>query len=390
MSTNTFAPTSLFKSFNNRQGTLKRGDTAIVVGAGAFGGWTALYLLRHGIKVTLIDAWGSGNSRSSSGDETRVIRSTYGANEFYFDLNVRALELWKEHQKTWNRQVFFNQGVLWLCHYEKCSIVDESIPFSKKHKMEYEYLDKSEISKRFSIVNSGDIHHGYFDPYGGYLKARESTQLVQESFVKEGGRFLNAFVNAGIAEDTQRSGGYAEVMLNDGTKLGADTIIYACGSWLGKLFPGEIGDRIICNKQEVYYFGVPAEHASKYDSFPVWVDADDKDHYYGIPGNASRGFKVGVDRKGKVFDPTNGERTIEPEVLAHARGFLAHRFPGLQDAPLVESRVCPYENSPDGNFIFEQSSQNKKVWYLGGGSGHGFKHGPALGELVARTLVVNH
>ena len=368
MPTNTFAPNSAFNSFSDRRGSLKKGDHAVVVGAGAFGGWTALHLLRSGIKVSLIDAWGSGNSRSSSGDETRVIRSTYGANEFYFDLNVRALTLWKEHQESWNRQVFFNTGVLWLCHKEKCAIVDDSIPFSKKHKMEYEFVSNSDLRKRFDIVNPEDLHHGYFDPYGGYLKARESTQLVQETFIKEGGTYINR-------------------MVSPDEEIEGDTIIYACGSWLGKMFPSEIGNRITCSKQEVYYFGVPADQAKEYDSFPVWVDADDKDHYYGIPGNASRGFKVGVDRRGKPFDPTNGERIVEPEVLAHARGFLSHRFPGLKDAPLVESRVCPYENSEDGNFIFEQHPTKRNVWFLGGGSGHGFKHGPALGELVARALI---
>ncbi|MEI9920485.1 MAG: FAD-dependent oxidoreductase [Bacteroidota bacterium] len=231
MSTNTFAPASFKGLTSNNARKLKHGDTAIVVGAGAFGGWTALYLLRSGIKTTLIDAWGAGNSRSSSGDETRVIRSTYGANEFYFDLNVRALTLWKEHQKSWNRQVFFNTGVLWLCHSEKCSLVDDSIPFSRKHKMEYEYVSKNDLEKRFNLVNPEDLHHGYFDPYGGYLKARESMQLVQETFVNEGGNYINRIVSPG-------------------EKLDADTIIYACGSWLGSMFPKEIGNRITCSKQE--------------------------------------------------------------------------------------------------------------------------------------------
>jgi glycine/D-amino acid oxidase-like deaminating enzyme len=371
MPTNTFAPASFKGLSSNGNKKLKRGDSAIVVGAGAFGGWTALYLLRSGISTTLIDAWGAGNSRSSSGDETRVIRSTYGANEFYFDLNVRALELWKEHQKAWNRQVFFNTGVLWLCHNLKCSIVDESIPFSKKHKMEYEYLATTDLETRYGIVNSKDLHHGYFDPYGGYLKARESMQLVHETFMKEGGHYINRAVQPGEPEKT----------------FDADLVLYACGSWLGKMFPDEIGDRISCSKQEVYYFGAPSDKANSFDSFPVWVDADDNDHYYGIPGNTNRGFKVGVDRRGRSFDSTTDDRILEPEVLAHARKFLEHRFPGLKDAPLLESRVCPYENSPDGNFIFEQSKVNEKVWFLGGGSGHGFKHGPALGEMVARCLV---
>jgi glycine/D-amino acid oxidase-like deaminating enzyme len=380
MSTNTFAPASLKSKFSFNHGVLRHGDSAIVVGAGAFGGWTALHLLRSGVKVTLIDAWGPGNSRSSSGDETRVIRSTYGANEFYFDLNVRALELWKEHEKIWNRQVFHNAGVLWLCHDKDCSVVDDSIPFAKKHKMEYEHLSKSELAIKHPLVNTEDLDHGWFDPFGGYLKARESTQLVNGTFVSEGGAYVNGFA----APSTNP--GKATVIV-DGQQLGADIIIYACGSWLGSMFPNEIGGRIQCSKQEAYYFGVPPASSKAYDSFPVWVDADGRDYYYGIPGNAHRGFKVGVDRRGKPFDPTNGERVSEPEVLSHARGFLSHRFPGLKEAPLVENRVCPYENSPDGNFIFERHPTSEKVWFLGGGSGHGFKHGPALGEMVANSLI---
>ena len=108
MSLNTFSPKS---TFHQPKGLpqLSKNSSVIVIGAGAFGGWTALSLLRKGLKVKLIDAWGAGNSRSSSGDETRVIRSTYGANEFYFDLNVRALQLWQENERHWGKQLFFNK-----------------------------------------------------------------------------------------------------------------------------------------------------------------------------------------------------------------------------------------------------------------------------------------
>src|ERR1041385_3078950 len=163
--TNTFAPVSI--PFQHNKIGLPKGARIAVVGAGAFGGWAALYLLRSGFNVTLIDAWGPGNSRSSSGDETRVIRSTYGANEFYFDLNVRALELWKENQSRWNKQLFFNTGVLWFCYQEKSPLVDDSIPYSKKYKAEYEYLSPADIMKKYPQVNCNDIHHAWFDSYGG-------------------------------------------------------------------------------------------------------------------------------------------------------------------------------------------------------------------------------
>ncbi len=378
--TNTFAPPS--GPFSQNKVGLPKKSSITVVGAGAFGGWTALYLLRSGFDVSLIDAWGPGNSRSSSGDETRVIRSTYGANEFYFGLNVRALELWKENQQRWNKQLFSNTGVLWFCYEERSPLIDDSIPFSKKYKAEYEYLTVNEITKRYPVVNCEDLHHGWLDPHGGYLKARESCQVVNEAFIQEGGKYIQAFGKPGKIS----SGKIENVFLSTGEKITTDVYLFACGAWLGQLFPEMLDHKIIATKQEVYYFGVPKDQAEVYDSMPVWVDLDGHDYYYGIAGNANRGFKIGVDLRGEVFDPTNGERTLNPETLAKARRFIAHRFPGLKDAPLVENRVCQYENSPDGNFIFDQHPEAKNVWVLGGGSGHGFKHGPALGELVANLF----
>ena len=332
--------------------------------------------------MTMIDAWGSGNSRSTSGDETRVIRSGYGSNETYFDMNVRALHLWKENQERFGKQLFFNTGVIWNCYEQTSPLIDDSIPFSIKHKMEYEYLSTTDIQKRFPMINVSDLHHAWLDPYGGYLKARESCQAVFDAFINEGGSFIQAFVQPGKIS----TGRIQNIQLHRGETLTADAFIFACGPWLGKVFPEVLGNTITCTKQEAYYFGVPREFAKQFEQLPAWIDLDGKDFYYGIPGNANRGFKIGVDRRGETFDPTNGERVLNPEVLLHARNFLAHRFPALKNAPLLENRVCPYENSPDGNFIFDNHPEASNLWFLGGGSGHGFKHGPALGEWVAQTL----
>ncbi len=379
---NTFAPPrSLFQSYSAIT-KLELNSSVAVIGAGAFGGWSALYLLRKGLKVTLIDAWGAGNSRSTSGDETRVTRSTYGANEQYFNLNVRALQLWKENQGRWKMKLFFNTGVLWMCYEDKTPIVDDSIPFGIKNNMPYEYLTKNEINKRFPIINTDDLHHAWLDPFGGYLKARESCLAVAEAFVNEGGKFIQASVKPG----TILNGRMNSIDLYQGEKIQADAYLFACGPWMGQLFPNLLGNVITCTKQEVYYFGTPERDSALYDTLPVWVDVDGTDFYYGIPGSVNRGFKIGLDKRGETFDPTIGERTINSDVLAHARKFIGHRFPGLKNAPLIENRVCTYENSPDGNFVFSAHPEASNVILLGGGSGHGFKHGPALGELVANEL----
>ena len=379
----TFAPRNNNKTLAPRRGHLLETNTHItVVGAGAFGGWTALWLRRLGYRVTLIDAWGPGNSRASSGDETRVIRSTYGANETYFDLNVRAIELWREHQHRWNKPLFFNAGVLWFCYEDSPEMIEATQPFMRKHGLEYQYFSPQEAAQKYPHINTNDLHHLVLDPYGGYLKARESCQAVQEAFVRGGGNYLNAFVQPNTIE----KGRLTSLTLSDGSTFVADTFLFACGSWLGKLFPEVLGESITCTKQEAYYLGVPASHTQLFDQMPAWIDLDGADFYYGIPGNAYRGFKIGVDKRGELFDPTNGERIANPDVLAKARAFMSHRFPALKNAPLVESRVCPYENSPDGNFILDTHPEADNCWFLGGGSGHGYKHGPALGEIAAEIV----
>ncbi len=378
---NTFAPSHQPRK-SYELPTVSKKEKVVVVGAGSFGGWSALYLLRKGFQVTLIDSWGPGNSRSSSGDETRVIRSTYGANEVYFDLNVRALELWKENQLRFKKQLFCNAGVIWFCYEDKTPLVDDSIVFANKHKQSYEYLSKKEIEAKYPHVNTDDLHHAYLDAFGGYLKARESCQSVLDAFIQEGGEYIQSFV----IPDKLESDRLNSISLSNGSRVNSDVFLFACGSWLGKMFPDVLSSVITCTRQEAYYFGVPPTHVKAFDTMPVWIDVDGKDFYYGIPGNANRGFKLGVDERGDSFDPNVGDRILNQQVLEKARKFIGHRFPALKNAPVLESRVCPYENSPDGNFVFDKHPNASNVVFLGGGSGHGFKHGPALGELVADVM----
>ncbi len=382
MSLNTFSPHS---TDLHREGLpkLSANSSAIVVGAGAFGGWTALYLLRKGLKVTLVDGWGAGNTLGSSGDESRIIRATYGKNEFYSTLCLRALELWKEHEKAWKRKLFHNTGMLWFCYEERTPLLEESIPFMETHGLEYTYLSQSVLNEKYPLINSRDIHHAYLDASAGFLKAKESCLAVMEAFVQEGGEYIEALVKPGHIVN----GKITELQLRDGSTIRSDAYVFACGSWLGQIFPEVLGNIITCSKQEVFYFGLPKKINNTYASLPVWVDVDGKDFYYGIPGEGQHAFKIGVDKRGATFDPTNGLRAGDPEVLKGAQAFLAHRFPGLVNTPLLSARVCPYENSPDGNFLFDRHPEAENVIFLGGGSGHGFKHGPALGEFVSNSLV---
>ena len=167
--------------------------------------------------------------------------------------------------------------------------------------------------------------------------------------------------------------------------IGGDAFVFACGPWLPKLFPDLLDGRIVPTRQEVLYFGPPAgDPRFAPPALPAWIDFSEE--IYGVPDLEARGFKIAVDRHGAVFDPDTGDR-IAGETLPEIRAYLARRFPGLADAPLVGSEVCQYENTCNGDFLIDRHPEFENVWLVGGGSGHGFKHGPAVGEYVARLVV---
>jgi len=353
-----------------------------VIGAGAFGGWTALHLLRRGAQVTLVDAWGPGNSRASSGGETRVIRGTYGTDGIYTRMVARSLALWKENEARWNRRLYHKTGALWMVSGQDDQYEKESLRSLKDAGLEFEELSSREAAKRYPQINFDGVKWAIYEKDAGYLTARRACELVMEAFIKEGGSFRLASARRGPLE----GGEMQSIELSDGSRLLADQYVFACGPWLGKLFPDVIGNLIAATRQEVFFFGVPAgETRFQEDRMPVWIDHGEK-FIYGIPGNEWRGFKVADDTRGDPFDPTDGERTPSADGIKAARKYLAFRFPALKDAPLVESRVCQYENSPDHNFIIDRHPGAKNVLLVGGGSGHGFKHGPAVGERAADVV----
>ncbi|MFQ5743176.1 MAG: FAD-dependent oxidoreductase [Acidobacteriota bacterium] len=353
-----------------------------VVGAGAFGGWTALHLLRKGARVTLMDTWGPGNSRASSGGETRVIRHTYGPDRIYVDWVNRALQLWRQNGERWHRQLYHQTGVLWMVQeyedYER-----SALPNLTAAGVDYEQFSADGVAHRYPQINPEGIRWAIYEKDAGYLFARRACEAVLEGFLAEGGEFRKARVEPGAF----RGGELEGIRLSDGDTLTADRYVFACGPWLGGLFPEVLGDLILPTRQEVFYFGTrPGDSQYGEGAFPVWADHGER-LWYGIPGAERRGFKVADDSLGGEIDPTTAEREPSDEGLRRARNYMEFRFPGMKGAPLLEARVCQYENSPDGHFIIDRHPEAENLWLVGGGSGHGFKHGPALGEHVAERVL---
>lgn len=354
-----------------------------VIGAGAFGGWTALHLLRAGHRVTLIDAWGPGNSRASSGDETRVLRGGYGPNVIYTRLTARAVTLWRENESRWRLKLFHNNGVLWFSTVRDAAWEEAALKALQDHKLPFESMKPEEAARRFPQINWDGVLTAVLEREAGYLLARRACQAVLEGFLAENGTYRQAQIEPGAIA----SGRMGPLRLHDGSVLAAEQYVFAAGPWLPALFPNVLGGVLTPTRQDIFYFGTPAGDVRFNDThFPTWID-NSATRYYGIPGNQWRGFKVADDTPGSPFDPTHGDRVVSATALAAARAYIARRFPALAQAPVAETRVCQYEMSADGHLIAARHPEAANAFLLGGGSGHGFKFSPALGEQAARWVV---
>jgi glycine/D-amino acid oxidase-like deaminating enzyme len=276
---------------------------------------------------------------------------SYGPSEIYTRSSMRSLALWKEVCPS----LFRNTGVLVTGAASDPYLIATRETLARCD-IRHDYLKHAAIRKQFPQITLDPNTTGIWEPDSGVLMARRAVQAVVET-----------------------SGADYEIRAGD-AKIRAGAVVYACGPWLPKLFPEILRGRIRPTRQEVFFFGTPPG----YQSMPTWIAF--REGVYSIPALDGRGFKIAIDAHGPAFDPETGSREITQAALRKTRAILRKRFPALARAPLVESRVCQYENTSNGDFLIDRHPDFKNVWLVGGGSGHGFKHGPWVGEYVASQL----
>ena len=357
----------------------------VVVGAGVFGAWTAFHLARRGQRVLLIDAYGPGNSRASSGGESRIIRMGYGADELYTRWATRSLVQWKElFAETMGLPALFHQtGVLWLGNKEYARLSEMTAVLTRCN-VPFESLSESAIAQRYPQFGLHGLGVGILETESGVLMARRAVSEVVESAQSLGMEYRQAQVtpNAANAQNSTLD----TISTSDGEWISAGQFVFACGAWLGKIFPEILGPRIFPSRQEVFFFGVPpGDSQFSAPALPTWLIQADE--VYGMPDLESRGFKIAFDRHGERVDPDTQTRVVSAESIERVRAYVAKRFPALANAPIVETRVCQYENTSNGDFLIDRHPEINNVWFAGGGSGHGFKHGPAFGEYAAQQIL---
>ncbi len=347
----------------------------VVVGAGVFGAWTAEHLRRNGADVLLVDQAGPAHARASSGGESRMTRSAYGRDGVYTEMALASLGEWKALSVAQSTPLFHPCGVLFVFQ-EMVDYARDSLVVHRELDLPLLELDPREIASRWPQMDVDGVAFGLYEPEFGALMARRGVAATVRRFVAAGG----AYRQAHAVPDPED--GHA-VRLN-GDHVRADAVIYACGPWLGALFPEVAGPRLFVTRQEVAYIAPPpGDGRFGPDALPGWADYNGGDLYYGFPDLEGRGFKIARDTHGATFDPETGDRTMTATGARVLEDFAARRFPALAGRPFTEFRVCQYANSSNGDFLMDRHPTREGAWLLGAGSGHGFKHGPEVGRVMA-------
>jgi glycine/D-amino acid oxidase-like deaminating enzyme len=342
----------------------------IVVGAGVFGSSVADRLARSGWEVVLVDMDSPGHERSSSGDESRLLRYSHGSDRWYTRSARRARELWRELEADMGEEVFVECGLVWFAHADT-GWEAESEAVMRAEEIPVVRLSVEDAAGLYPSLAGDDLSSVLLEPEAGVLRARRATQALARRAQASG---------ADLLRGRARPDG-AAVVLDDGERLGGDRVVWACGVWLAGLFGDLVSLR--ATHQDVLYFEAGPGWATP--GVPAWVDYDGA--AYGHGDLDGHGFKAAPDREGPPIDPDRDERALLPEHLETARAYLAKRFPALEDAPLAYHRTCQYELTPDTHFIAAPHPEHDgRVWLLGGGSGHGFKHGPVVAEHMEAWL----
>lgn len=360
-----------------------RASEVVVIGAGAFGGWTAFHLRRMGHQVLLVDQYGPGNSKATSGGETRGVRTGYGDRELWSAWASRAIDRWKEFDAEWGQpsgvRLFYTTGDL-IMRERWEPFIQQTRDTWGKLGIRHEVLDHDEVAYRFPQIDTDGIELALYEPDAGVVRARRATETVAAAFTRMGGE-----VRIGRAAPGRKTGRRLDVLdMEPGDPISAQTYVFALGPWFGKMFPALMEPRMRIPIGHVFYYGPrPGDLRYQWPNMPSY-------NFPGVTGwpslpSDNRGFRIRTGGR-PPEDPDESVRWVDSRYFKAPHRVIAERFPDLIDAPLLETRSCHYEISASRDWFIDRHPEYDNVWFAGGGSAEGFKFGPVVGEFIAQRV----
>jgi glycine/D-amino acid oxidase-like deaminating enzyme len=345
---------------------------AVVIGAGIAGASTALALRRRGLDVTLIDAREPGHARAASAGDHRILRASHGTDELYTRWSREARLRWLELGAEVGQELFVQSGAVMLATAGHTQWEDASRETLARLGVPSFTVDIEELRLRLPLIDPRGLAYGLWEPESGFVFARRGTQATVALFREEGG-----VVRRAVASTDEH-----ERPLIDGRPVAAGLTVFACGAWMGGLFPRTLGPLLEISRQDVIMVDPPAgETGYDWDSFPAWIDHGYP--AYGIPAVGGFGFKAVIVWRGLTVDLDRDDRVVGQTSVARTRRYLAHRFPRLARAPIVGQEVGQISNTTDTHFLIDWHPRNERLMFVAGDSGHLFKHGPVVGDYAA-------
>ena len=357
----------------------------IVLGGGIVGVSTAralsqgnAALCRPAQKVALVEAFSPGHSRGSSHGDGRIMRFTYPEMD-YLELVQRAFPAWREIERRGDVRLIEHTGN-WECGNPDSPIIAELDATLSAAGLPFERLTPAQSRRRFPQIHVQDDAEILYQPSGAVLRAdlalRTLWRLSQQSSVE---LFTGRRVES---VDVSQHG--VQVRSGD-LVLAAGALVVTAGAWShGLLSSLGLELPLTAHREALAYFPARSEQSlsHRFDSLPVLIDYDDRDIFFALPQIDIPGVKVGRHRSGPETDP-NLDPGSDPQLIQRLVEYVGRRFPHLDPQPL-ETLTCLYTNTPDFHFVLDHHPELPQVTIGTGFSGHGFKFGPVLGEILAQ------
>lgn len=347
----------------------------IVIGGGLVGSSAAWRLAERGRSVVQLEQYGPGHNHGASHGTSRIYRQAYD-DRLYTTLAAQALPLWRELENATD-----------IGFLELTGAVDHGLPRAILTKarilaeadIKGEILTPAEAFARWPGLrfDTTVLHHRD----AGRLHADRAVSALKGGAVIKGAEVRHDVRVRAVAEAS-----YGVDVVTEGGTLAARHVVIAAGAWTTELIDGSgLGDKIVLpilqTTQEQPAHFAPLDPQVPWPSFVHHAGAElDTAGIYGL--GSEDGIKIGEHATGPEVTPQSRsylpDGAGEPRLAEYAESWL----PGV-DSTKFESLTCLYTSTPDGHFVIDRVGA---VTVAAGFSGHGFKFGPALGELISELV----
>lgn len=376
---------------------MSSGYDVLIIGAGCFGMSAGYHMAKSGLRVLLIDADDPPHENGSHHGETRLFRSAYTMGPAYVALALRSRELWLKLAEearelgssdeetnipgSGSNEIFRQTGVVSI-GAAGSDFLRTKLQSCQDFHIPHQTLGPAELMTKWPGFSVPDNAEGLFEPEAGILFCENIIRTYRTLAINHGAKLLT---HTSVLSVESAPGGCQKVTTTQGS-FEADRVLVTAGAWSAEVLP-ELKERVRPFRKTIGWFEAPESYYGA-DSFPAFViNNGGNEEYYGFPNINGAGLKVGRHDGGEQAAPGTalapfGSRPDDEQELLP---FLDAYLPKVSD--LKRGSVCLYENAPGERFLIGPVPERPGVWFAGGGSGHGFKFGSAVGEALSELFI---